>query len=176
MIRSVLAFLGLVAACGALIAATAALTSERVKENRTRRFQHTLVELTGSARLAAATRFGDSDVALLCDGSGHGHSHRRALMRGTARGYGGDIRWLAAADLSGKQAVLDGVRIVAHQETPGIADFLDHPTRGWMASLNGANAAELAHVDGVSGATITSRALSRSLAAGLERPALACSP
>ncbi len=72
----------------------------------------------------------------------------------------------------GAEPTLAGVRIVAQQETPGIADFLGHPEQGWVASLSGSTAAELGRVDGVSGATITSRALTRSLAAGLSRPTL----
>ena len=162
--RSILAFMMLVVACGALIAATAALTRERIEENRARRFLVTLTELTGSAAAAAEVTWAD-DVAHLCNG--------RALARGAAPGYGGDIQWLAAADLSGRTPALDRLRITAHQETPGIADFLNRPEHGWLATLIGATPAELDRVDAVSGATITSRGLTRSLAAALSDPALA---
>jgi Na+-translocating ferredoxin:NAD+ oxidoreductase RnfG subunit len=169
-VRAILAFLGLVLACGVLIAATAALTRERIEENRARRFLATLTELTGSAESAARVRW-SGDVAPLCDG--------RALLRGTARGYGGEIRWLAAAELAGDAPILTGLRITAHQETPGIADFLDRPGQGWLAALEGAAEDELADVDVVSGATITSRALRRALSAALAQPGLAereCEP
>lgn len=163
VLRPILAFMVLVVCCGVLIAATASLTRDRIEENRARRFLQTLTELTGSARAAADVAW-TGDVAHLCTG--------RALLRGAANGYGGDVRWLAAANVSAETPAVDAVRITAHQETPGIADFLDHPTRGWLGSLSGHTAAELRGLDGVSGATITSRALTRSLADGLARPEL----
>lgn len=161
--KPVLGFMALVVGCGALIAATAVLTRERIETNHARRFLGTLTELTGSAAAAAEVSW-SADVALLCPD--------QALLRGAASGYGGDIQWLAAANLSGAAPTLQRVRVTRHQETPGIADFLDHPDRGWLASLQSADADMLAGVDAVSGATITSRALGRSLAAALSRPAV----
>ncbi|MEQ8859263.1 MAG: FMN-binding protein [Pseudomonadales bacterium] len=160
-----LAFVALVVVCATLIAGTAALTRGRIEENRLRQFQRTLTELAGSARAAADVRWSADDVALLCDG--------RSLLRGRAAGYGGTIEWIAAADLTGPAPHLVRLRVTAHQETPGIADFLDRPDSGWLGALGGSSAAALATVDTVSGATITSRALLRSLSAALQRPALA---
>jgi len=160
-VSAVVLFVGLTAACAVLIAGVAALTDERIAENRARRFQQTLVALTGSAAAAARVQW-QNDVALLCPD--------RAVLRGSARGYGGDIRWLAAVALD-TPPTLTGVRIAAHQETPGIADFLDTPERGWLEGLAGRDADALTGVAAVSGATITSRALSRSLAGALERAA-----
>ncbi len=159
-------FLLMVLACAALIAGTHALTRDRIEENRARRFQQTLTELAGSAGAAARARWTD-DTAALCNG--------RVLLRGSAAGYGGQIRWLAAATSPAPRTTprLVAVRITAHQETPGIADFLQRPDSGWLSGLAGAGANELAGADGVSGATITSRALQRSLAAALQRPAVA---
>jgi Na+-translocating ferredoxin:NAD+ oxidoreductase RnfG subunit len=161
--KSIAGFMALVLGCGVLIAATAVLTREQIETNHARRFLSTLTELTGSAAAAAEANW-SGDVALLCP--------HQALLRGSASGYGGEIRWLAAADLSGRQPALQSLRIVRHQETPGIADFLDHPDQGWLASLKEADAAALARVDTVSGATITSRALGRSLATALTNPDL----
>lgn len=163
LIRPVLAFVALVIGCGVLIAATAALTRERIEENRARRFLATLTELTGSAEAAADVDW-NGDTALLCPD--------RAVLRGRVRGYGGDIGWLAAADLGGAAPVLLRLRITEHQETPGIADFLDRPERGWLAALLERDADAVAQTDAVSGATITSRALTRSLSAALARRAL----
>jgi len=139
---AVATFVGLTAACAALIAGVAAVTGERIDENRARRFQQTLVELTGSAAAAARVQWHD-DIALLCPD--------RALLRGSARGYGGDVRWLAAAAL-GTPPTLTGVRVTAHQETPGIADFLDEPESGWLGGLPGHGAAGLQEVDPECGA------------------------
>ena len=66
------------------------------------------------------------------------------------RGYGGDIIFIAAFAPDGRRLQS---RIVRHAETPGIADFLSLPDGGEKA------------IDGVSGATITSAALSQAAAA-----------
>lgn len=169
-IRAVGGFLILVLVCAALIAATHALTREPIEENRLRQFQRTLVELAGSVEAAGRVRWTE-DTAPLCNG--------RTLLRGSASGYGGPIRWLAAAAPGSGEPELIHVRISAHQETPGIADFLDEPESGWLADLSGRSAATLAAADTVSGATITSRALLRSLAAALGKPSVddpACAP
>jgi Na+-translocating ferredoxin:NAD+ oxidoreductase RnfG subunit len=167
---AVIAFVVLVAACGLLIAATAALTGERIEANRAQRFQDTVTALAGSGGLTTDLNWSE-DVAHLCNG--------RALLRGSTSGYGGAIDWLAAADLETTVPTLTGVRITRHQETPGIADFIDTPERGWLGALRGADSGGIARVDTVSGATITSRALRRALSNALTRPALdqeACSP
>jgi Na+-translocating ferredoxin:NAD+ oxidoreductase RnfG subunit len=160
----VIAFVALTVVCATLLAGVAALTEAPIEENRARRFQQTLTAVTGSARLAAEVAWQD-DLAPLCPG--------RVLLRGTAAGYGGGIGWLAAARLAENGPVLERVRITAHQETPGIADFLDRPETGWLARLDGRDAAGLRALDTVSGATITSRALKRDLVRALERPDLA---
>lgn len=172
--RSVVAFIGLVIGCGVLIAATAALTRERIEENRARRFLATLAELTGSP--AAAVRW-TGNVGCLVAGEARDDG-RPVLLRGAAGGYGGDIRWLAAVDTTAPAPTLERLRITAHQETPGIAGFLDRPHAGWLAGLAGRDAHALADVDAVSGATITSRALTRDLSRRLDKAALAgaCAP
>lgn len=163
VIRPVLAFIAMVLGCGTVIAFTAALTEARIEENRARRVLDTLTELTGSPALATDVSWRD-DVAFLCPD--------QALIRGAAPGYGGDIHWLGSADVSGGTPRLKVIRITAHQETPGIADFLNRPRQGWLGSLAGRGAAGIAQVDAVSGATITSRSLRRSLTSALARPAL----
>lgn len=163
MTGSVLAFLALVTGCGILIAATAALTGERIDANRAQQFQQTVTALAGPGARVTDLQW-SGGVAHLCTG--------RALLRGTAPGYGGDLHWLAAADVAEAPPTLTGIRITRHQETPGIADFVDEPERGWLASLTGSNAAQLTQIDSVSGATITSRALQRALGSALQRPAL----
>ncbi len=160
-VRAIVLFLLLVTACAGLIAATASLTRERIEANRQRQFLAMVSELTGNP--APDTVRWHGDVAHLCDGT--------MLLRGSVSGYGGPIRWLAAA-ADGPHPMLTGVRITAHQETPGIADFLNQPRSGWLARLRGRDARGIEALDGVSGATITSRALRRSLAAALRRPEL----
>jgi Na+-translocating ferredoxin:NAD+ oxidoreductase RnfG subunit len=167
-------FAALVVACAVLLALVAAATRPRIEANRERQFSATLAALTGHD-VAAADLEWHGDRAALCGGL--------VVLRGTAAGYAGTIRWLAAADLTDGAVRLNGLRIVAHQETPGIADFLDQPEAGWLVSLRGLDAAALASADTVSGATISTRALRRELAGALDAlvaepsaPAPECGP
>lgn len=160
-LRQILAFLMLVLVCAVLLGATASLTAPRIEANRAQRFLDTVAALTGGRVLPRPVVW-QQNRAPLCDGT--------TLMRGAAPGYGGPIQWLAAARTHRGAARLSGVRIVTHQETPGIAGFLDLPQAGWLAGLQGGSADTLPSVEAVSGATITSRALVRSLTAALETP------
>ena len=62
-----------------------------------------------------------------------------------ADGYGGAIEFLAGFDRAGR--LLD-IRVLRHRETPGLGDFIDG---------DGARRS----IDGVSGATITARAVAQ---------------
>ena len=66
-------------------------------------------------------------------------------VRARAGGYGGPIEFVAAF----RRGEIDpfNLIVVRHRETPGIADFLSAPSGGNRA------------LDGVSGATVTSRAI-----------------
>jgi Na+-translocating ferredoxin:NAD+ oxidoreductase RnfG subunit len=167
-VRSVAAFVVLVIVCAALLAATASVTRDRIEHNRNRQFLDLVQTLIGGTPPEQLTW--ERDVARLCDG--------RALLRGRSAGYAGAIHWLAAADVTAAAPRLSGLRITAHQETPGIADFLDRPARGWLASLHGLDASAIAAVDTVTGATVTSRTVRGALAERLMDPALLteCAP
>ena len=158
--RQALAFVALVLVCALLLGLTARLTEPRIDANRTRQLTATIEALTGAA-VAPGSITWENGQAPLCGPI--------TLLRGEAAGYGGPIRWLAAAR-RGEPPTLTGVRIVSHQETPGIADFLDHPERGWLVGFQGLDTRGAAEVAAVSGATITSRALGRAFAAALDAP------
>jgi Na+-translocating ferredoxin:NAD+ oxidoreductase RnfG subunit len=156
-VRAVAVFTILVVACAVLLASTAGLTGERIEQNRNRQFLDLVSTLIGGA--PPQTIEWNGDIARLCDGN--------TLVRGAVQGYAGSVRWLVAADVTGPSPTLRALRITLHQETPGIADFLDLPERGWLAALRGLDAGSLATVDTVTGATVTSRALRASLGAAL---------
>ena len=59
--------------------------------------------------------------------------------------------------------------VTGHQETPGIADFLNDPEHEWLLSFIG-RGPDAAEVDTISGATITTRALARSVGGALAQP------
>jgi electron transport complex protein RnfG len=86
-------------------------------------------------------------------------------MQARASGYAGPIELLFTLRL--QTARVERLRVVRHQETPGIADFLDRPGAGWIESLENLSADGLADHDTVSGATVTSRAIVDRLGAAL---------
>ena len=72
------------------------------------------------------------------------------------RGYGGPLNLLIGIDHKGR---LTGARLLASQETPSYIDHIDT----WLTGLSGADLSSgplsLEHIDGMSGATVTSRAV-----------------
>jgi len=138
-----LAIIGL--ACAGLLAATERLTGDRIAQNRQ---AHELRQITELAGIQPA---GDPQWAngiwRLCNGV--------VLLKTQAEGYGGHISALVARQ--GQQ--LRGLRVTAHQETPGIADFVARPEDPWRLQLRGRTAAELEDIDVITGATISSDAL-----------------
>jgi electron transport complex protein RnfG len=88
------------------------------------------------------------------------------------KGYGGPIRMLISADVNGK--VL-GVRVLAQQETPGYGARIVGDRAEWLQLFTGRtrDAPPLLRQDGgdidaITGATVTSRSVTRAVAAALE--------
>lgn len=99
---------------------------------------------------------------LLCDGT--------LLGRSDAPGYSGPIRLLYTLEAHERTPPsLFRLRLLSHQETPGITDFLQ-AEQGWLQTLQGRTAASITGVSAVSGATITTRALIDHLTDTLEDP------
>lgn len=82
-------------------------------------------------------------------------------------GYSGKIELLAALNLNGQ---VQGVRVVSHQETPGLGDKIELKKSSWITSFNGKSLAnppaaawavkkDGGEFDQFTGATITPRAL-----------------
>ena len=91
-------------------------------------------------------------------------------------GYSGEIRSILAVDPDG---VLLGVRILAHTETPGLGDKIEVEKDDWVLGFDGLSLRNpprqswLVKKDGgqfdqFTGATITPRAVVKSIRAGLE--------
>lgn len=85
----------------------------------------------------------------------------------TPDGYNGKIHLLVGVDYDG---TLIGVRVVSHQETPGLGDMIDARRSNWIFSFNGLSLNSLTRrgwnvkrdggiFDQFSGATITPRAV-----------------
>ena len=91
------------------------------------------------------------------------------------RGYGGTIRLLVAVTPDGK---VIGVRVLEHHETPGVGDRIESGRSGWLKqfidrSLGGPPDSRWAlrrdggDYDQLSGATVTSRAVTTAIRDGL---------
>ena len=87
------------------------------------------------------------------------------FMPVTAKGYSGNILLLIGIAYDG---TLLAVRVLKHQETPGLGDHIDHTKSGWIDQFTGRSLAKTpiadwalqtdgGKFDQLSGATITSR-------------------
>ena len=139
-------FLALIAlGCGALLATTDRLTAQRIASNKHAHELKQTAELIGMPP-ATEPRW-QAGVWQLCNGID--------LIKAQTTGYGGPIVALVAR----RDGKLHGLRVTAHQETPGIADFVARPNDPWRKRLRQHTSRDLATFDTVSGATITSKAL-----------------
>ena len=90
------------------------------------------------------------------------------IARGeTGQGYNGRIKLLVAHQPTGE---VISVRVTQHEETPGIGDKIDTDISDWITGFQGRTRAntnwQLApggDIDGITGATITSRAVSNAV-------------
>ena len=145
-LRKVVVLTTLAALAGAALAWFAAHTAEDIRRNQEAAEARVLRELAGAPVPASS-----GDV-LLCD-------QQLVILRSAGRGYGGPMQ--VAVALSPEGAVA-GVRVLAHAETPGFADILDGASE-WLAGFRQGD------VDAVTGATVTSNAVRRAVAAAVAR-------
>lgn len=109
-------------------------------------------------------------VTGLSQGTGYAVRYRRKLVASilpvtAPDGYSGDIHLLLAVKPDG---TLLAVRTLAHQETPGIGDGIDIEKSDWITRFNGLSLSNTTnwtaeHFDGLTRATITSRAIVRAV-------------
>lgn len=149
---ALLRLLLIAAVCAALLGITHWLTAPRITDNQSQKSRNDLRLLLGEEHPFSAAELPDISAGGDCWAL---PAAGLVLHRIQASGYGGPLVLLATL----RAGRLESLRVTAHQETPGIADFLNQPERGWMAGLRGQDARELAAIDTLSGATITSRAL-----------------
>jgi Na+-translocating ferredoxin:NAD+ oxidoreductase RnfG subunit len=150
VVKSITVFVLLVVLCALILALVYSATHGRIEQNRARQFVDSVNRLIGQQGPLPAMRW-RNDLWHLCNGT--------ALIRGQTRGYGGPIRWLVAVDLETGTPHLRGFQTSAHQETPGIADFLTRQDDPWLQQLRGRNSQNIQQVATLTGATITSRAV-----------------
>jgi Na+-translocating ferredoxin:NAD+ oxidoreductase subunit G len=99
-----------------------------------------------------------------------------ALFQTSSRGYAADIVVLIAVDTQGS---LLGVRVIRHQETPGLGDKIEATKSDWIRSFDGHSLGTPAKekwavkkdggvFDQFAGATITPRAVVKAVHSGLQ--------
>ncbi len=162
-IRSMVNVLLITLGSATLLAATHWLTTDRIARNQNARLRAELQALITDPKLMPAPLPQLSMVPASWEVCGE-----LLLVRSRASGYAGPIELLYT--LNQKAPTLDRLRILSHQETPGITRFLRDSDGGWLRALTGQTALSMSEVATVSGATITSRAIRNHLAAVLDAP------
>lgn len=159
--------LTLIAACCGLVTSLAwALTQPLVLENRAEYANRLLREVAGMPGVLIEDS-GDGHYRLTSSGEPTGFIFEFA----TNEGYNGRIGLWLAVNLEGN---LLGVRVTDHRETPGIGDGIDLAVSDWILAFNGKSLTEPAtwevgrDFDKMTGATITSRAVTSAVHDGLD--------
>lgn len=160
-----------------VVAVTNLLTEDTIREQQTAQLQGLLNqvipnqlhdnELYANCVALSAEEIGSNEPMPLYIATQNGETTAVALEAIAPDGYNGSIKLLIGVDLDGN--VL-GVRVLSHQETPGLGDKIDLRVSDWILSfadkLISEDNGDLWHVrkdggqfDQFTGATITPRAV-----------------
>ena len=120
------------------------LTSEKIKENQKNMLLHALHEvvpekyydnnLINSKFILAANKTGFERNTPIFIATKKGSPVAVIFEYSTLKGYGGIIKLLIGIDIKDKSIL--GVRVVNHQETPGLGDKMDIRKSNWILSFN----------------------------------------
>ena len=146
--------------CGVLVSGAHVVTRDRIEANRQQFSLKQLRELAGNPE-EHLIKLKEGLFAMEKDGGLTGY-----LVAGETReGYNGLIRaWVALTP----DARIRGMRVIEHQETPGIGDAIDIHVSPWIRQFGKASNHEPGDlalkrdgggIDQITGATITSRAM-----------------
>ena len=105
-----------------------------------------------------------------------GDDPKGAVFKVASRGYAGDVVALMGVDVTGR---ILGVRVIKHQETPGLGDKIEIAKGPWITAFDGKSLVEpdTAHwgvkkdggiFDQFAGATIPPRAVVKAVKGGLD--------
>ncbi len=175
--RSALTLLVFALVTTAILALTYALTHDTVRANedaaRTRLMAQTLPEgsfnndlIADPVALNPAQRqtLGLPDNATAFIARQDGKPVGLVFESVAPNGYGGKIRLLVGILVNGQ---VSGVRVIAHKETPGLGDYIDHAKSRWSEQFSGKGiearwkvSKDGGDFDYMSGATISARAVS----------------
>lgn len=149
--------------CGLLLAGINLQTKEVIADNQQFYEQKLLRAMVESVTTQPELQEFENEIRVF-NGEQHVATIRRAE---TAKGYNGNIDLLVAFNRSGE--VLS-VRVTDHGETPGIGDKIDIQISPWIDQFQGATRQDThwaltpkGDIDGITGATITSRAVTEAI-------------
>ena len=156
--------------CAFFLAFTHQLTQETIKSNQRHYEERVLREMVNGAEVEKSI-------------SGY-NVFRNETQIGTIepfmtrRGYNGEIDLLMALTLKSltQDREIISVRVTHHEETPGIGDKIEPDVSSWIHQFAGKSALDTdwtlfpkGDVDAISGATITSRAVTNAIAEVLSK-------
>ena len=156
--------------CAFLLASTHQLTQETIKSNQRHYEERVLREMVNGAEVEKSI-------------SGY-NVFRNETQIGTIEpittslGYNGDIDLLIALTLKSltQDREIISVRVIHHEETPGIGDKIETNVSSWIHQFSGKSTLDTdwtlfpkGDVDAISGATITSRAVTNAIAEVLSK-------
>ena len=168
--RKILKPILLALTCALLLAFTNQITQETIESNQRHHEERVLREMVDGAELVEST----GGYNVFRNGTPVGTIE--SLV--TNRGYNGQIDLLIALTrdpLSQDRKVIS-VRVTHHEETPGIGDKIEQDVSGWIHQFAGRSARNTdwslspgGDIDAISGATITSRAVTSAIAEVLSK-------
>tara|TARA_R110002072_G_scaffold31735_5_gene97548 strand:+ start:30055 stop:30621 length:567 start_codon:yes stop_codon:yes gene_type:complete len=180
MMTTVAKMMVLAVVCGLLLSTGYLLSGDQITQNQQALELQQLTAVIGDPDIVLVP----TQIATKSAAKTPGAAHYRLLRHGaifgqlrsvsTPNGYNGKIRFWLATTLDGE---IIGVRVIEHQETPGLGDKLDLDVSDWVLGFNGASLTthtfDVKKFDGdfdqFSGATITPRAVIVAMAEELKQ-------
>jgi RnfABCDGE-type electron transport complex G subunit len=154
--------------CALLLAFTNQLTQGTIAANQRHYEERVLREMVNGAELVQS----DRGYNVFRNGT-----HVGMIRKITStRGYNGEIDLLIALTLVPftEEREVMSVRVIRHEETPGIGDKIEQDVSDWIHQFAGKSAQNThwalspgGDIDAISGATITSRAVTSAIAEAL---------
>ena len=158
-LRALLTLALIAGTAGVLLHGANALTRTSIQDNRQQAARAMFSELLGES---AASNL-DLTKAL------QGECGEWMLHSATSAGYAGPIEFLILIE-----GLTLSVRTLRHRETPGIGDFIDTRHSTYLSQSDAAPIEHWLKLDAVTGATVTSKALTRALKQTLARIEIHC--
>jgi len=164
-------------ACTLAVSLVNELTKDRIKiqeQQQLLRTLHSIIEpsrydndIANDCIMVSAPELGSDNVKTAYIARKAGHVVAVALTSTAPRGYNGNIDFIMAVNIDGS---VSGVRVLKHQETPGLGDKIEIKKNDWINSFTGkkilsdddsrwAVSKDNGMFDQFTGATITPRAV-----------------